>query len=344
MKFTAVSIVESPVSSPRSSPRIHAKMSAFDLLYGKAHPFSGPRRLSGRSHFHTSTSTLQSLVAADGHGSSSTQGECVSENDDSKSRESYPRHPSHVHHHQHHHSNIVSQVAEWLKHEKEKKGLRNSRKYKAVPKVEDGTGTASITQGRNEMNPSLYVGDHTQSPSEISDEGVDLDRLEQILSGLEMTLSPKTEKKDTYFPYHQLSSARSFRKGSSGALDREILDDDDLVPSAEVILDNTKTLTYSSNAATSSVSLRETSRRAVKEKEAWLKFKNEIVRLAHTLKLKGWRRVPLDRGAEIDVQRLSGALTNAVYVVSPPNYLPQSTTSSHSATAPSTPRRVAPPP
>lgn len=338
IKLIAVSIVESPGSSPRSSPRIHAKMSPYDFLYGKPHPFSRPRRLSA------SASTSQSLVAAGGHGSASTHGESVSENEDSKPKESYPRHPSRMNHHRHHHSNIVAQVTDWLKHEKAKKDLRSSRKLKAAPKIEGGTGTAGITQGRDEMNPSLYVGDHAQSPSEISDEGVDLDRLEQILSGLEMSLSPKTEKKDTYFPYHQLSSARSYRKGSSGALDREVLDDDDLVPSTEVILDNTKTFTYSSSAAASSISLRETSRRAVKEREAWLQFKNEIVRLAHTLKLKGWRRVPLDRGGEIDVQRLSGALTNAVYVVSPPNKLPQSTTSSHSATAPSVPRKLAPPP
>jgi len=48
-------------------------------------------------------------------------------------------------------------------------------------------------------------------------------------------------------------------------------------------------------------------------------FKNEIIRIAHTLKLKGWRRVPLGGGETISVERLSGALTNAVYVVSPPS-------------------------
>lgn len=52
-------------------------------------------------------------------------------------------------------------------------------------------------------------------------------------------------------------------------------------------------------------------------------FGKEIVRLAHTLRLKGWRQVPLEYGGEIDVERLSGALTNAVYVVSPPRVLPQ---------------------
>ena len=62
-------------------------------------------------------------------------------------------------------------------------------------------------------------------------------------------------------------------------------------------------------------------RRAEKERKAWVSFKNEIIRLAHTLRLKGWRRVALDSGESISVERLSGALTNAVYVVSPPDDL-----------------------
>lgn len=237
----------------------------------------------------------------------------------------------------------MAQVADWLKHEKAKKVLRGSRARNAPPKIDVGTSTAGITPGRGEMEPLLHTGGHTQTPSEMSDEGVDLDQLEQILLGIDMRgdppFTPKTEKKDSYFPHHP----KSFRKSSIGASDRENVDDDGLVPSAEVILDNSRTLAYSSSAAASTVSLPETSRRAVKEREAWLHFKNEIVRLAHTLKLKGWRRVPLDRGGEIDVQRLSGALTNAVYVVSPPNNLPQTMMSSHSTTAPSTPRKIVTP-
>jgi choline kinase len=66
-------------------------------------------------------------------------------------------------------------------------------------------------------------------------------------------------------------------------------------------------------------------RKAKKEKDAWATFKYEIVRLAHTLKLKGWRRMPLERSKEISVERLSGALTNAVYVVSPPANLQSET-------------------
>jgi choline kinase len=61
---------------------------------------------------------------------------------------------------------------------------------------------------------------------------------------------------------------------------------------------------------------------ARKEREAWTNFRAEILRLVHTLKLKGWRKVSMEQSNEIDVQRMSGALTNAVYVVSPPKNLP----------------------
>jgi choline kinase len=106
------------------------------------------------------------------------------------------------------------------------------------------------------------------------------------------------------------------------------------------MLDNSKTLSYSGGSADSStenVTL-STSKRAEKEKKAWLAFKSEILRLAHTLRLKGWRRVPLERGGDIEVERLSGALTNAVYVVSPPAELPLT-----SNTNSSTPHKPRPP-
>ncbi len=104
------------------------------------------------------------------------------------------------------------------------------------------------------------------------------------------------------------------------------------MPSADVVLDNSKTLGYSGGAATSVINLADPSKRAKREKEAWFQFKTEIVRLAHTLKLRGWRRVPIDRGGDIEVVRLSGALTNAVYVVSPPTDLPPPTPDPRSST------------
>jgi choline kinase len=55
--------------------------------------------------------------------------------------------------------------------------------------------------------------------------------------------------------------------------------------------------------------------------EEWLKtseeigmdeFKLEVLKLAHTLRCKGWRRVDLRRSKEVGIERISGALTNAV--------------------------------
>lgn len=119
------------------------------------------------------------------------------------------------------------------------------------------------------------------------------------------------------------TSIRNLHRTASS--DTDYHDGDAVVPSCDVVLDNSKTMSYSGGAADSSVDLGANSTRAEKEQNAWTTFKSEIVRLAHTLRLKGWRRVPLDRGDEIEVVRLSGALTNAVYVVSPPKYMANST-------------------
>jgi choline kinase len=62
--------------------------------------------------------------------------------------------------------------------------------------------------------------------------------------------------------------------------------------------------------------------RRAKDREAWVVFKSELLRLTHTLELKGWRKLPMESAAEIDVVRLSGALTNAVYKVTPPQNIP----------------------
>ena len=121
--------------------------------------------------------------------------------------------------------------------------------------------------------------------------------------------------------HRRRSSTRLGKLGASS--DTEYQDGDVMVPSCDVVLDNSKTMSYTGGESESSgqtVTLG-TSKRVEKEQKAWISFKNEIVRLTHTLRLKGWRRVPLERGGEIEVERLSGALTNAVYVVSPPKDL-----------------------
>lgn len=126
------------------------------------------------------------------------------------------------------------------------------------------------------------------------------------------TASPKLRPRRPSY----VSRKRLTRTASS---DTDFFEGDAIVPSCDVVLDNSKILGYTCGAATSDVNIAAPpGRRAEKEAKAWVTFKSEILRLAHTLRLKGWRRVPLDGGANIEVERLSGALTNAVYVVSPP--------------------------
>ncbi|ANB14739.1 bifunctional choline kinase/ethanolamine kinase CKI1 [Sugiyamaella lignohabitans] len=50
-------------------------------------------------------------------------------------------------------------------------------------------------------------------------------------------------------------------------------------------------------------------------------FKQDIVKLAHGLRISRWKRVELAMANDIIVSRISGALTNAVYSVDPPPYL-----------------------
>lgn len=128
------------------------------------------------------------------------------------------------------------------------------------------------------------------------------------------------------------SSTRALALTRTMSSDTEYQDGDVVVPSCEEVLDNSKTLSYSGGAAVTEKEEAASSAREEKERKAWSVFKNEILRLAHTLRLKGWRRVPLDRGDDLEVERLSGALTNAVYVVSPPVHLPPLATSTTSTT------------
>ncbi len=124
-------------------------------------------------------------------------------------------------------------------------------------------------------------------------------------------------------PSHSQRRRSTAKKMYVGSSDTEYHDGDVVVPSCDVVLDNSKTMSYGggvSDSAMETVTLGN-SKKAEKERKAWSTFKSEILRLAHTLRLKGWRRVPLERGGDIEVQRLSGALTNAVYVVSLPRDL-----------------------
>lgn len=241
-----------------------------------------------------------------------------------------------IEHGKHQAEKLVSQVAEWLQKEKSKRAARKSQKRSEDPE-----------KNREHERTSTFRP-RTSSMSSNSST-ISLEKLQQILEdsmssfgmeGLPLGSPPLG-------PRRHASRKRSLTRklGGWASSDTEYQDGDIVVPSCDVVLDNSKTMSYSGGGPTfessdTTVTL-STSRRAEKERKAWLQFKNEIVRLAHTLRLKGWRRVPLERGGEIEVERLCGALTNAVYVVSPPKDLPVSQQPSNSNSKPHTPK---PPP
>ena len=241
----------------------------------------------------------------------------------------------------HHRSNwdsanyVVSQVAHWLQQEKARRAAHKSRKNGSHAKFAYAANATNALADHFRTEEAKHrKHHHARRDSDISEGSVALEKLEQILAGSMNTdpdrVASAVDRRDSYFPRRKPSRKESTKKlmrrsSTVGSSDSEHPDNELLVPSAEVLLDNSRALGYCGGIAVSDVDLTKPSKRMTKEKDAWKQFKREIVTLTHTLKISGWRRVPIERGEDIDVERISGALTNAVYVVSPPKNLPQTT-------------------
>lgn len=210
---------------------------------------------------------------------------------------------------------IIAQVAEWLDHERAKRHSRKSRKAHGSRRKQKQEAEGSEPQSSSR---SRRFSLDSQS-SEVS-----LDRLQRIIDDSMSSLGLNA------IPHHsprlgrKSQRRRSFPLHRAASSDTEFHDGEVLVPGCDGVLDNSKVMSYTGGNAgegeeeeTASMS----KRKEGKERKAWLVFKGEIIRLTHTLRLKGWRRVPLDGADTISVERLSGALTNAVYVVTPPEDL-----------------------
>jgi choline kinase len=210
---------------------------------------------------------------------------------------------------------VLSQVADWLQEEKTRR-QRARHSLSRQPK-DQHLQTPEIQPGEAKSYDNGNDNDHDLS----------LEKLEGILQGFAQDGSKLLRK---------ISSA-GLRKGSIGSKfkqarsvaassDTEFFGEDILVPNVEARLDNTKTMAYAD--CTKEVDLTDKAQR--RDYECWVKFKQDILRLTHTLKIKGWRRISSKQAEEIDVARLSGALTNAVYVVHPPKNI-----GDHGASTPS---------
>ncbi|KIW89935.1 uncharacterized protein Z519_09365 [Cladophialophora bantiana CBS 173.52] len=218
--------------------------------------------------------------------------------------------------------NILAQVADWLQDEKAKR--QKQRHHRHHPRRSKQPRTPD--DQTDDPRPNDAILDNEQDMS--------LERLENILQNF--SFNNNNSKL-----LHKSSSAL-LRRGSLGkkykqprsmpaSSDTEFFGDDILVPNVEAKLDNSKTMAFTGGSA--DVDTSDSARR--QDYEHWVTFKKDIVRLTHTLKLKGWRRIPIDRAADIDVARLSGALTNAVYVVHPPKNM--SEYDAHNPSDPSAP-------
>ncbi|KAH3943871.1 hypothetical protein HBH98_073930 [Parastagonospora nodorum] len=215
----------------------------------------------------------------------------------------------------HHHDGLLKQVSAWIKHERARRTARKAkRKGSAKVEHEDHESTQDVAESVVETTKT-----RGRSGSQSSDGSVALDQLANIL---EKTLAIKpADTKRKYAHVRKLSTG--LKRHSLVTADSDYFESvDQLVPNCEAILDNSKTMAYTTDTPELEPVTEKSAKKARKEKEAWDTFKFEILRIAHTLRLKGWRRVPLDLSEQMDVQRLSGALTNAVYVVSPPKDLP----------------------
>lgn len=227
---------------------------------------------------------------------------------------------------------LLSQVADWLQREKIKRETKKPRKHhhhhhhlrRKLKKSRPEEATAGEEVEIEDEDSLRRTASNESNSSDVS-----LDRLQRILDdsmaalGLN-SISHYNAKLGRRSSHRKKLASRSsqYLNRAAASSDTDFVDGDVLVPSCDAVLDNSKTLKYSQAGPDDSVSV--CSKREEKERQAWITFKNEIIRLAHTLRLKGWRRVPLDSGDEIQVERLSGALTNAVYVVTPPENLPES--------------------
>lgn len=198
---------------------------------------------------------------------------------------------------------LLIQVRDWLSEEKFKRVTRRQPDPDQTPRLDgDHRGTGLVQRE--------------------SDQDLALERLETILSNfgagssVQMDLKPK--KRHSLLNMKRNSIARAFKRAPASS-DTEWIGEDVNVPHVEASLDNSRTLAFGGNAATAD----DIEPAQQKDQKHWDQFKQDIVRLTHTLKVRGWRRIPIEKGSIISVERLSGALTNAVYVVKPPKDLPE---------------------
>ena len=209
--------------------------------------------------------------------------------------------------------NLIHQVSEWIERERTKKKARRKTPKHAEQK---GVVGGDDDGGLHPMSAAA------RRDSDSSQSSLNLDQLDEIVKR-----SATHDKAPVRRSLHHKASALKMRlrRASSADVDAAAAGDGDAhVPWTDAALDNSCTIAYAGGASEESdLSDDDGTVAAHPDRDAWSQFKFQIVRLTHTLKIRGWNKlVPMEWSGKIKVERLSGALTNAVYVVSPPEDLP----------------------
>lgn len=184
--------------------------------------------------------------------------------------------------HRRHSRDVLFQVTEWLQHEKAKRAARRAETQDGQSRLTSAVDATKSLLGKGHGEGDAHQRGrhrHARSPSGQSDTSLALEKLEQIVAkGMNIDgneiITPKEERRGSYFPRRRSTRRRTLRKNSTVvSSDTDYQDGDALVPSAEVILDNSKTLGYSGGASESQTDLLNPSKRSMREKEAWVHFK-----------------------------------------------------------------------
>ncbi|RPB23193.1 kinase-like protein [Terfezia boudieri ATCC MYA-4762] len=197
--------------------------------------------------------------------------------------------------------NLMRQVLDWVTHERQRQRERATKRE--AKKAENMRGRSPTQEQAQVLPEVIEAREGSGSPESISStigaSRESLDRLEQIAraglaaSSSSLRLTGLTGAVPSHQPSRKTLRPKS-RPSTSYASDTDVAPNGDvIVPECEVTL-------------------------GTPEKIGWDRFKEEVLKLTHTLRCKGWRRIALKRFKELEIKRISGALTNAVYMVSPP--------------------------
>lgn len=217
---------------------------------------------------------------------------------------------------------LYGQIRQWLEAERSRKAHEKSKK-KARSSPKKPSDVLASTSETHSKQADRAESTRERRDSDASEGTAALDKLEELLDKsmiLDILDSPRS-RRNSRMGSRKGSLRRMRRMSTTGTTsDTDYFDGVPAVPSCDAVIDNSKTLEYAGGASDATLSP-DLSRRG-KEMDAWASFKYEIVRLTHTLRLKGWRRVSMEDSSNITVERFSGALTNAVYLVVPPKNCP----------------------